>query len=196
MFKRFLSLVMSCLIATSSFLPGISAASEANGLEVAKNQDVKCVEKIEWGTLKEFAKNNPYLVWFGLSLILDLAFKAYNAAVYEWKFRRWDVNKVATKIDNLSDEEIDKKIDEEIEKYKNRAPDVFKVEDKLAKESDKRLFLLTIMKLNHLFDKYSGFTERLIDYKRNKADDKEFLLRRITLKDDGLSVWLKALQAT
>lgn len=193
MFKKFLSAGMSCVIAVNSFFPNVSAKIQPNDISDAANASrMKCVETIELGSVKNFIKNHPTLVWYGLVLVCSLI----HRAVSEWKFREWDLRKVTTKIDNLSHEEIDKKIDEEIEKYKKRAPDVFKIDGNLIKKSDKRLFLLTITKLNYLFDKYSGFTERLIDYKRNKAEDKEFLLRRITLKDDGLSIWLKALQAT
>ena len=72
----------------------------------------------------------------------------------------------------------------EIENYKNRAPDVFIIEDSVIKTVHPRILLLTLKRLNYLFNKYDKFTRALIDYKRQQGT--EFTLRLLSYKDDGI----------
>lgn len=70
----------------------------------------------------------------------------------------------------LTDDQVKKQLTTEIAKYKDRASDVFEIEDSLIKTSHPKSLFLTLKKLNELFDKYRGFTDALIQYKRSQGE--------------------------
>lgn len=60
-------------------------------------------------------------------------------------------------------------INEEVRKYKNRAPDIFEIEDDVLEKADPKVLLITLRQLNKLFDKYGKFTQWLIkDFSENR----------------------------
>ena len=70
-------------------------------------------------------------------------------------------------------------VDKEIKKYKNRAPDVFEIEDEVIKETDPEVLLRTLIQLNKLFDKYKSFTKKLIKTKKSNSNNKKFTIKLI-----------------
>ena len=68
-------------------------------------------------------------------------------------------------------------IDKEIQKYIDRAPDVFEIEDEVIKETDPEALLRTLIQLNKLFDKYKNFTQKLIKTIRSKKYSQKFTLK-------------------
>ena len=73
-------------------------------------------------------------------------------------------------------------VDKEIKKYKDRAPDIFEIEDEVVRETDPEVLLRTLIQLNKLFDKYESFTEELIKTKKSNSYNKKFTIR---LSDDS-----------
>lgn len=69
-------------------------------------------------------------------------------------------------INRLTPAEIKELIDEEKNEYIKRAPDVFEFDNTLIEKVDHKILLISLMKLNYLFDKYEGFTINFINYKR------------------------------
>lgn len=96
--------------------------------------------------------------------------------------REWNLSKIVTAIDGLTPHEIDENIEEEIRIYKNRASDVFEFDYNLM-QIDHKILLLTLMRINYLFDKYEEFTENLIRSKRN--DKEEFCKFKLMLDKYG-----------
>lgn len=76
---------------------------------------------------------------------------------------------------SISQETLREQLDYEIKRYINRAPDVFKIDERLIRYSDIRALLINIATLNYLFDKYHLFTERFISFKR-QSQNKVFIL--------------------
>lgn len=69
-------------------------------------------------------------------------------------------------INRLTPAEIKELIDEEKNEYIKRAPDVFEFDNTLTEKVDHKILLISLIKLNYLFDKYEGFTTNFINYKR------------------------------
>lgn len=65
----------------------------------------------------------------------------------------------------ISDQEVEEKLSGEIDKYINRAPDVFEFDNNLKAKVDHRILLISLIKLNSLFCKYKRFSKDFIDYK-------------------------------
>ena len=63
-------------------------------------------------------------------------------------------------------------VDKEIKKYKDRAPDIFEIEDEVVRETDPEVLLRTLIQLNKLFDKYESFTKELIKTKKSDINKK------------------------
>ena len=80
------------------------------------------------------------------------------------KYDNPDLNSI--EVDTLTDAEINSLIDKEKNEYVNRAPDIFEFDDTLIEKIDHKILLLSLIKLNYLFEKYSGFTKSFIDYRR------------------------------
>lgn len=75
----------------------------------------------------------------------------------------------------MSGESVREQLNYEIERYKNRAPDIFKIDENLIRRSDPKALLINLSTLNYLFDKYNLFTEKLIALKR-RIKNKSFIL--------------------
>lgn len=69
-------------------------------------------------------------------------------------------------INRLTPAEIKELIDEEKNEYIKRAPDIFEFDNTLIEKVDHKILLISLIKLNYLFDKYEGFTINFINYKR------------------------------
>lgn len=78
-------------------------------------------------------------------------------------------------------------IEKEIEKYINRAPEVFEIEESVIKETDPEILLRTLIQLNKLFDKYKGFTKELIKTKKSNRHSKKFTLRLLNESENTLA---------
>lgn len=77
----------------------------------------------------------------------------------------------------LSTAAVNRQLISEIQRYKNRAPDIFEISEELIDQSDKRTLLIILSTLNYLFEKYKPFTDKLIDFKRSRCgDDRKFIL--------------------
>ena len=68
-------------------------------------------------------------------------------------------------------------VDKEIKKYKDRAPDVFEIEDEVIKETEPEVLLRTLIQLNKLFDKYKNFTQKLIKTIKSKKYSQKFTIK-------------------
>ena len=209
-FKKTISLIISSSLVVFSVIPNVLAKDiSINNIDknTKENYDNKKINNNastgyiniqensnEKFNLNNFKKNHRFLYKFGkYSLyagIINKVGKYGKLALREVcrrAYRAWYLRDVVTKIDGYSEEEINQHLNEEIEKYKNREKNIFKIDEKLIKKADKRVLLLTLMKLNYLFDKYNKFTKDLIEYKNKKTgNDKEFLLRLGSFKDDGI----------
>lgn len=75
-------------------------------------------------------------------------------------------------------------VDKEIKKYKNRAPDVFEIEDEVVRETDPEVLLRTLIQLNKLFDKYKGFTKELIKTKKSNNYNKKFTIKLVNYSNE------------
>ena len=69
-------------------------------------------------------------------------------------------------INRLTPIEIKELIDEEKNECINRAPDIFEFDNTLMGKVDHKFLLISLIKLNYLFDKYEDFTTNFINYKR------------------------------
>lgn len=76
-------------------------------------------------------------------------------------------------------------IDKEIKKYKNRASDVFEIEDNVIKETDPQVLLRTLIQLNKLFDEYTDFTKELIKTKKSNKYNKKFTIRLVDNQNEN-----------
>lgn len=75
----------------------------------------------------------------------------------------------------MPEESVREQLNYEIARYKNRAPDIFKIDENLIRRSDSKALLIDLSTLNYLFDKYNLFTEKLIAFKR-RIKNKSFIL--------------------
>lgn len=76
-------------------------------------------------------------------------------------------------------------IDKEIKKYKDRAPEIFEIEDDVIKEADPEVLLRTLIQLNKLFDKYKNFTQKLIKTIKSKKYSQKFTIKLIDPDTDN-----------
>ncbi len=136
--------------------------------------------------IKEFYENHPVLSKF----LITTAALVGTHEIYHKIEKEWYLRDVTTAIDNLSDAEVKKAIDIQVNAYINRAPDIFEIEDEVIKKTHPRTLLITLMRLNQLFEKYDKFTEELIKYKREKnVESKKFTIRLTSYKMDGAEVF-------
>ncbi len=84
-------------------------------------------------------------------------------------------------------------IDKEIKKYKDRAPEIFEIEDDVIKEADPEVFLRTLIQLNKLFSKYKNFTQKLIKTIKSKKYSQQFTIK---LCDFSNEKWLASTDTT
>ncbi len=77
-------------------------------------------------------------------------------------------------------------VDKEIKKYKDRAPDVFEIEDEVVRETDPEVLLRTLIQLNKLFDKYKSFTKELIKTKKSNSYNKKFTIKLINHPNENI----------
>lgn len=176
-FKKCLAGVLSLLFTISTCEPETSASAidsiKKTAISVANSAKDKA---------KNFYKNHPYIsqtiLYFGTYYTIDV--------LISHAVREWDLRDVTTEIDGLSNTEVKKELKLEVQKYKDRAPDIFTIDGDVVKKSNPRMLLLTMKRLNYLFDKYENFTKELIKYKKSdKTDIKEFRIRFMNLFDDG-----------
>lgn len=85
-----------------------------------------------------------------------------------------------TAVDTLTHDQVKAQLDQQIAKYISRADEVFEIEASLIEKSHPKLLLLTLTKLNQLFDTYRGFTDALITYKRSQGE--KFTLLPISIR--------------
>lgn len=71
----------------------------------------------------------------------------------------------------MPEKSVKEQLDYEIARYKHRAPDIFKISERLIEKSDPRILLIDISTLNYLFDKYSTFTKQFIEFKRHRQQN-------------------------
>ena len=171
-FSKILALILFFNTSTPYF--------QAINTDNAKNKENKIFTTIK-NKGKEFYENHPFIfdvskLAFGVSCL----YGTYKT-IYELG-KIWYLKDITTAIDNLSNQKVKEKLQEEISKYEQRAPEIFKIEESLIKKSHPRTLLLTLMRLNYLFDKYDKFTNALISYKRQQGTD--FTLRLLNFKDD------------
>lgn len=175
-FLKIVSLCLASVMLVGSVPQNILATSEdTTALQQTIHKDNK---------LKNFYKQHPKLSKLGIAAgaIGGLAgIGKVGSLIHRERY----IKDVKTNIDNYSASEIKGLLKYEINYFINFAPDVFEVEQKLIDESDPRALLLTLMKLNDLFDKYSGFRDQFIAYKRSKQ--KKFSLTSFNFKDDRLA---------
>ena len=77
-------------------------------------------------------------------------------------------------------------VDKEIKKYKDRAPDIFEIEDEVVRETDPEVLLRTLIQLNKLFDKYKGFTKELIKTKKSNSYNKKFTIKLVNPSNENV----------
>ena len=76
-------------------------------------------------------------------------------------------------------------VDKEIKKYKDRAPDIFEIEDEVVRETDPEVLLRTLIQLNKLFDKYKSFTKELIKTKKYNNYNNKFTIRLVNHSNEN-----------
>ena len=201
-FKKTISLIISSSLVVFSVIPNVLAKDisinniDKNTKENYDNKKIDNNASTNYINIKEnsnekfsfnnFKKNHPSLYKFGKYGLWSMGIYTVCKCT-KLAYREWYLKDVVTKIDNYSKEKINQHLNKEIEKYKDRERNIFKIDEKLIEKADKRVLLLTLMKLNYLFDKYNKFTKDLIEYKNKKTgNDKEFLLRLGSFKDDGI----------
>lgn len=185
-FKKSLSVLLAMSLALSNSSSTFAFTDNIN------NSQSKTT-KSTLSTAKEGYKKHPKLFKLGIATgIAGAAFAGYKIGF--WAYREWYIRDISTIIDGLTSQQINENLQFEIEKYKNRDKDIFKIDDNLIKKSDKRALLITLMKLNYLFDKYEGFTKELIEYKKSIKTD--FLLRPLNVSDDGYIITSMAIERT
>lgn len=73
------------------------------------------------------------------------------------------------------------------DKYKDRSPDVFEFDDNLLATIDHKILLLSLMKINYLFDKYRYFTDNFIRLKRENKLPGDSRIFKLELGGNELS---------
>lgn len=167
MFKKHASKGLSILLSATTLFAASAPYTFAKE-KIRSEQETKVTASLKEKSTS-FYKKHPTLCR-GLLFASSIA----ASAIIHYTIREWNLRDVTTAIDNLSKDELENQIRAEISKYTNRAPDVFKIDPQLVKKSDHRFLLLSLMRINYLFDKYSGFTEDLINYRRGRIGNKKF----------------------
>lgn len=155
------AILLSATTIISTGAPNASAAtvatSQINHQTSASNQIIR---------FEKSRKNLLILGGFYLAIAVATGLALYS----------WDSTEVKTAISKLSPEEVDKEISKQVQIYIDRAPDVFEFDDGLKAKVDHRILLLSLMKINYLFDKYENFTKSFIEFKKSSGIDKKFRL--------------------
>ncbi len=119
---------------------------------------------------KDLVKKHPSIQ---LALLLTLgkcATKKLTSAVTKQAQMDTISQLTRTAADSLTADQVKDLLSTQIDKYTSRDPDVFEIEASLIEQSNPKLLLLTLTKLNRLFDKYSAFTAALIQYKHRQGE--------------------------
>ncbi|MDR1364826.1 MAG: hypothetical protein LBJ32_04295 [Oscillospiraceae bacterium] len=155
--------VSLAFIIAGTMLTNVPSAS-ASMVDSIKNKASSATQKKK-SEAKEFYKKRSTLSKVGVGIgatILGIGTIALGGrAVGEFYLRD-----VTTKIDDMSDKQVETELKRQIDIFSNRDRNVFKVDDTLMKKMNPRLFLLLLLKLNDIFEKYSLFTRTLTQNKR------------------------------
>lgn len=144
-----------------------------------------------------FLKNKNSIIKSGGSifLLLVLLVSVVSQVAFAEKYSFvYDYRKLLSpaEIVSLSEQEVEERLPKEVSKYIDRAPDVFEFDNNLIRTVDQRILLLSLIKLNYLFDKYNGFTKEFISYKRKnqskfKIQDKSDNMHVIDINFNAIS---------
>lgn len=174
-FIKKLSKILVLSILFTNFSVPFTDQAKSSVVSAKNGEYTKIVKNI-----KDTIKNSEF---FKRSVILYLCGRACNFIVEKAQvvaMRKILPPLVTTAADDLTDEQVEERLCDEIDKYVDRAPDVFEIEDSLIEKSHPKSLLLTLTKLNELFDKYCGFTDALIKYKRSQGE--QFTLLPISIR--------------
>ncbi len=162
--------ILSAVLALSTFgtivnVPNVSA----EGCDNFKSKSSSFIEKIKSGT-KKFKKEHPKLLKAGIGIggtilgvgALGIGVLAFGDKIVQEVYLR----DVTTAVDNMSDKEVEEKLKNQIETFKDHDRSVFVIEDELIKKAHPRLLLIILMKINRLFEKYPVFTRELIESRK------------------------------
>ncbi|MDR1364302.1 MAG: hypothetical protein LBJ32_01560 [Oscillospiraceae bacterium] len=161
-----LAFVMAGIMITN--VPSASAGL----VDSIKNKASSATHKIK-SEAKEFYKEHPTLSKVGIGIgatILGVGTIALGGKVAGEFYLR----DVTTAIDNMSDKQVKIELNNQIEIFKNRDRNIFRVDDAFIKKMNPRSFLLLLLKLNNIFKKYPIFTQALIQNRRNRNETFSF----------------------
>lgn len=169
---KILSKMLAFAILSTNTAQFAALNSEKASPSTEENRRVSIIKDVKNAAVdvKDLVKKHPSIQ---LALLLTLgkyANKTLTSAVNKKAPMQTTLLLTKNAATFLTDDQVKEQLKTEIAKYKDRASDVFEIEDSLIKTSHPKSLLLTLKKLNELFDKYSGFTDALIQYKRGQAE--------------------------